>query len=110
MHTEYGDLDSDYMFGNLCAGSCRHPLTYAAVYDLALRIRRDTGIDFDPHGFRHTRATMLLRRGVFIEVVTTLLGHSSIATTLDTYGHLSVEDARRALKAAGFLTGREVSW
>ncbi|MFI5682920.1 hypothetical protein [Streptomyces sp. NPDC051636] len=45
-----------------------------------------------------------------IEVVSTLLGHSSIATTLDIYGHLSVEDARRALEAAGFLTGREVRW
>jgi integrase len=75
-----------------------------------LRIRRDTGIDFDPHWFRHTRATLLLRRKVPIEVVSTLLGHSSIATTLDIYGHLSVEDARRALEAAGFLTGREVRW
>ena len=43
-------------------------------------------------------------------MVSTLLGHSSIATTLDIYGHLSVEDARRALEAAGFLTGREVRW
>lgn len=110
LHAEYGDLDSDYMFVNLWGGAYGHPLTYAAVYDLVLRIRRDTGVDFDPHWFRHTRATLLLRRGVPIEVVSTLLGHSSIATTLDTYGHLSVEDARRALEAAGFLTGREVSW
>ncbi|MFE5587550.1 hypothetical protein ACFQ87_40740, partial [Kitasatospora sp. NPDC056531] len=35
---------------------------------------------------------------------------SSVATTHDVYGHLSVEDARRALEAAGFLTGREVCW
>ena len=110
LHDEYGDLDSDYMFVNLWGGSYGHPLTYAAVYDLVLRIRRDTGIDFDPHWFRHTRATLLLRRKVPIEVVSTLLGHSSIATTLDVYGHLSVEDARRALEAAGFLTGREVRW
>jgi integrase len=43
-------------------------------------------------------------------VVSTLLGHSSIATTMDIYGHLSVEDARRALQQAGVLTGREVRW
>jgi site-specific recombinase XerD len=98
------------MFVNLWGGSYGHPLTYAAVYDLVLRIRHATGIDFDPHWFRHTRATLLLRRKVPIEVVSTLLGHSSIATTLDIYGHLSVEDARRALEAAGFLTGREVRW
>jgi integrase/recombinase XerD len=43
-------------------------------------------------------------------VVSTLLGHSSIATTMDIYGHLSVEDARRALEKAGILTGQEVRW
>ncbi|MER6076170.1 tyrosine-type recombinase/integrase [Streptomyces sp. NPDC001817] len=110
LHGEYGDLDSDYMFVNLWGGSYGRPLTYASVYDLVLRLRRETGFDFDPHWFRHTRATLLLRQGVPIEVVSTLLGHSSIATTHDIYGHLSVEDARRALAAAGFLTGREVRW
>jgi integrase/recombinase XerD len=59
---------------------------------------------------RHTYATRLLRKNTPIEVVSTLLGHSSITTTLDIYGHLSVEDARRALEAAGFLTGQEVRW
>jgi integrase/recombinase XerD len=28
---------------------------------------------------------------------------------VDTYGHLSVEDARRALETAGWFTGREVT-
>ena len=79
-----------------------------AVYDLVLRLRRRTGIDFDPHWCRHTYATRLLRDGTPVEVVSTLLGHSSITTTVDTYGHLTVEDARAALEAAGFLTGREV--
>ncbi len=59
---------------------------------------------------RHSYATRLLRNNTPIEVVSTLLGHSSITTTLDIYGHLSVEDARRALEAAGFLTGQEVRW
>jgi hypothetical protein len=29
---------------------------------------------------------------------------------MDIYGHLTVDDARRALEAAGFLTGQEVRW
>jgi len=29
---------------------------------------------------------------------------------MDIYGHLTVEDARRALESAGFLTGHEVRW
>lgn len=67
-----------------------------------------TGIDFDPHWCRHTYATRLLRKNTPIEVVSKLLGHSSIATISDIYGHLSAEDARRALEAAGWFTGQEV--
>jgi len=44
-----------------------------------------------------------------MESVKELLGHASISTTVDTYGHLSVEDARAALAAAGWFTGREVT-
>ncbi|MGH3814916.1 MAG: tyrosine-type recombinase/integrase [Pseudonocardiaceae bacterium] len=110
LHTEYGDLDSDYVFVNLWGGAYGRPLTYAAVYDLVRRLRRDTGVDFDPHWFRHSYATRLLRQETPIEVVSALLGHASIATTIDIYGHLSAEDARRALQAAGFFTGSEVNW
>jgi integrase len=110
LHDEYCDLDSDYVFVNLWGEPFGHPWGYPAVYDLVLRLRRITGIDFDPHWYRHTYATRLLRQNTPIEVVSTLLGHSSIATTMDIYGHLSVEDARRALEAAGFLTGQEVQW
>lgn len=84
------------------------PWSYAAVYDLVVRLRQATGVDFDPHWCRHTYATRLLRKSTPIEVVSTLLGYSSITTTMDIYGHLSVEDARRALEAAGWFTGREV--
>jgi len=36
-------------------------------------------------------------------VVQHLLGHASISTTIDTYSHLGIEDARRDLVAAGVL-------
>jgi integrase/recombinase XerD len=105
---EYGALDSDYVFVSLWAQPHGRPLTYAAVYDLVLRLRRRTGIDFEPHFYRHTYATWLLRKGAGMESVKELLGHASITTTIDTYGHLTVEDARRTLEAAGWFTGREV--
>jgi integrase/recombinase XerD len=41
-------------------------------------------------------------------VVGKLLGHTSITTTSDTYAHLKIEDARRALVAAGWLTDKDV--
>jgi integrase len=108
LNREYGALDSDYVFVNLWADPLGHPLRYPAVYDLVGRLRRRTGVVFGPHHFRHTYATWLLRRGAGMERVKELLGHASITTTIDTYGHLTVEDARKTLQAAGWFTGREV--
>ncbi|GAA3624239.1 hypothetical protein GCM10022419_132290 [Nonomuraea rosea] len=110
LHEEYGDLDCDYVFVNLWAAPYGRPLAYRAVYDLVLRLRRRTGLDFDPHWYRHTMATRLLRDGVSVEVVSAILGHASITTTLQIYGHLTVEDARRALEEAGWFAGQQVSW
>lgn len=110
LHSEYGDLDSDYVFVNLFAEPRGRALSYPAVYDLVVRLRRRTGIAFDPHWCRHSAATRMLRDGVPIEVVSKLLGHSSVTTTLSVYGHLTAEDARRELEKAGRFTGREVSW
>ncbi len=107
--TEYGDLDSDYVFVNLFAGPRGHAWTYAAAYGLVLRLRKRTGIDFDPHWCRHAYATRALRDGVPIEVVSKLMGHSSVTTTSAIYGHLTAEDARKALEAAGWFTGTDVT-
>jgi site-specific recombinase XerD len=103
LHEEYGLLDCDYVFVNLWGAPIGAPMTYASVDRLVRRLRERTGIAFSPHLFRHSYATALLRRGVAAEVVQHLLGHASISTTVDTYSHLGVEDARRALAAAGFL-------
>jgi site-specific recombinase XerD len=110
LHEEYGGIDSDMVFVNLWAEPRGHAWTYQAAYDLVLRLRARTGIAFDPHWCRHSAATRWLRDGVSIEVVSTLLGHSSVTTTSAIYGHLTVEDARAALEKAGWLTGKEVRW
>jgi integrase/recombinase XerD len=110
LHGEYGDADSDYVFINLFAEPRGQAWSYPAVYDLVLRLRARTGTDFDPHWFRHSTATRLLRDGVPVEVVSGLLGHSSVTTTQAIYGHLTAEDARVALEKAGWFTGSEVSW
>jgi site-specific recombinase XerD len=108
LHDEYGDLDSDYVFVNLFAEPRGQAWSYPAVYDLVLRLRKRTGIDFDPHWFRHGAATRMLRDGVPIEVVSAVLGHGSVTTTMSIYGHLTAEDARKALQAAGWFTDRQV--
>jgi integrase len=55
------------------------------------------------HDLRHTCATLLLTQNVNPKVVSEMLGHSSIAITLDTYSHVlpNMQDsAARALEEA----------
>ena len=40
------------------------------------------------HDLRHTCATILLSKGVHAKFVQELLGHATIAITLDTYSHV----------------------
>lgn len=41
------------------------------------------------HGFRHTHASILVEAGANAKEIQSRLGHSSIQTTLDTYGHMT---------------------
>jgi len=72
------------------------------------RLRRRAGIDFGPHWCRQAAATRMLRDGVPVGVVSRLLGHADLTTPASVYGHLAVEDARKALEQAGWFAGREV--
>ena len=102
LHAEYGDLDSDYVFVNLWSGPSGSPLTYPSVYDLICRMRQRTGIDIRAaHRFDTRTRPSCCAAACAVEVVGKLLGHASIATTSDTYAHLKVEDARRALGGGG---------
>ena len=40
------------------------------------------------HDLRHTHVALLVAAGQHIKVIQERLGHASIRTTLDTYGHL----------------------
>jgi integrase/recombinase XerD len=101
MHTEYGDVDSDYVFVNLFGGQAGGAMTYPAVHQLIGRIAARTGIGFTAHMLRHSHATGMVRQGVPIEVVARLLTHRSPATTSQTYVHLGAADIREALSRAG---------
>jgi integrase len=43
------------------------------------------------HDLRHTAATRLLGQGVHPKIVQEMLGHSSIAVTLDLYSHVTAD-------------------
>ena len=58
------------------------------------------------HDLRHGAASLRLEAGVPIEVVSKILGHSSLALTADTYSHLLRGVARQAAEAASALVPR----
>jgi len=101
MHTEYRDVDSDYVFVNLFGGTIGAAMTYPALHQLIGRIAARTGISFTAHMLRHSHATAMVRQGVPVEVVARLLTHRSPATTSQTYVHLDAADIREALTRAG---------
>jgi integrase len=51
------------------------------------------------HDLRHTCATLLLPENVNPKVVSEMLGHASIAITLDTYSHVLPNMQESAAKA-----------
>jgi integrase/recombinase XerD len=102
MHREYLYFDSDFVFVNLWGGKRGSPLTYKTVEKLVARIRSATRIDgWSAHTFRHTYVSRLRSKGVRIETISYLVTHSSVATTIDTYSHLDVEEVRRELIESG---------
>ena len=65
-------------------------------------VARRAGLDgWHMHELRHSAATFLLVKGVPIEQVSKLLGHSSIRITSDTYSHLVTEHLRGATDTMG---------
>ena len=52
------------------------------------------------HDLRHTHASMLIRAGVPLPVIQHRLGHESIQTTVDVYGHLDASAGAVAAEAA----------
>ena len=51
------------------------------------------------HDLRHTAATLLLGEGVHPKLVSSMLGHSSIELTLDTYSHVLPDMQERVAEA-----------
>lgn len=71
--------------------------------------RKLAELDLPPqrfHDLRHAAATFLIAQGVPLRVIMEILGHSTIATTADTYGHVMPELQRDATeRTAAVLLG-----
>lgn len=74
------------------------PLTKAALRGVCERVMKITEItELTPHMFRHTFATQLIERGVDYKSVASMLGHKSVAFTMQTYVTHGLEYLRSGL-------------
>lgn len=93
------DLDLVLVSKNRRGGAFR-PLGVSGLEIMVREIGRRAGVaGAHPHRFRHTMATDLLRRGMNVEDIKTLLGHEKIETTLiyAEVDHEGVMDKARGL-------------
>jgi integrase len=80
--------------------SASHYFTYTLLQALA---QAGAAAQIRIHDLRHTRATLLLSKNVNPKIVSEMLGHATIAITLDTYSHVlptMQESAARAMEDA----------
>jgi len=78
-------IDSGYVF----TSSIGTPIDPRNLYREFQKVCRVAGLgDWHPHELRHSAASLMLAQGVKIQVVSQVLGHSSIRMTADVYGHL----------------------
>lgn len=87
-----------WAFPELVFHGARGGVLSPRVADRLLRARcREAGVPvLAPHGLRHTGATLLLKQGVPIHVVSRRLGHARIQTTIDLYAHVLPSQQREA--------------
>lgn len=93
-------IDSGYIF----TSSVGTPIDPRNLYREFQAICRSAGLgDWHPHELRHSAASLMLAQGVKIQVVSQVLGHSSIRMTADVYGHILDPDRREAADAMGSM-------
>ena len=79
-----------YLFCNEKGGPLSRERVQVEIERIIKRIRA-AGYEFDritPHIFRHTFATRAIEAGMQPQVLKTILGHSSLAMTMDLYSHV----------------------
>ena len=81
-------LGHGMVFVNLAGENVGYPMSATRLNKLFDQLYARTGIKAHPHLFRHTMATRMLQANYDEQYVQQLLGHKSIATTIDIYSHV----------------------
>lgn len=108
---EKHDSEARYTSGLIFDQGDGKPWHPDSVSKAFIREVRRLGLPYMPlHGLRHTSATLALRSGIPLKVVSERLGHSSVAITGDIYQDVHDEvHAAAAERMADLLNGRDIA-
>jgi integrase len=85
--------------GFVFARSDGRPLSVTTTWKRWRRLLERANVPAMPfHSARHSAATLLLSRGVHPKIVSEMLGHSTVAITLDVYSHVTPAMHREAAR------------
>lgn len=84
---KYGEYYVDSNF--VCTKENGELVSNDSLKYLSQVVNYELGINFTFHSLRHTHATMLLESDANIKDIQHRLGHSKLATTMDTYSHVT---------------------
>ncbi|WP_423833379.1 tyrosine-type recombinase/integrase [Streptomyces manipurensis] len=102
------ELDDDALFFTGAGGTRLHYSTFGDRWARAVRLARQAGVFAagkkpTPHDLRHSHVAALISAGHGLPYIQRRVGHQSIQTTSDVYGHLLPEaddDAMATIEAA----------
>ncbi len=106
VHRTSGDSHTDYVFRSRVGGPI-DPSDLNRVFRRHLALAGLPHIRF--HDLRHTHASLLIEAGVHPKAIQVRMGHASITTTLNTYGHLmpsAFQGSARSLTLSSKAMGR----
>jgi len=90
------EVDTNHVFIKISGEKRYHPLEYGDITSLFKRLCTKTGIQVNPHMFRHTHLDSLRRLGWAPELVQKRAGHANYQTTVQEYYHVTDEEVREA--------------
>jgi len=88
------ESDGEYVF--LSAEGIRY--SGSVIQKIWMKVRRELGINYRLHDFRHTFCSFLILRGVDLKTVQVLMGHSDPRTTMKIYAHVHTAHLQHAVE------------
>ncbi len=74
------------------------PYTSSVLQKTWMKARKELGVNYRLHDFRHTFCSYLILRGVDIKTVQMLMGHSDVRTTMQIYSHVQTIHLQKAVE------------